>query len=77
MIGIDDVKYPRLLPVPLTTIHQPCHNLGKMALSLMLDRIARPDLPTQDLPLGCELVVRKSCGSAWLAWTSSGARRPF
>ena len=64
MIGIDDVKYARLLPVPLTTIHQPCHNLGKMALSLMLDRIAYPDLPTRDLLLSCELVVRKSCGSA-------------
>jgi len=64
MMGIDDVKYARLLPVPLTTIHQPCHNLGKMALSLMLDRIAHPDLPPRDLLLSCELVVRKSCGSA-------------
>ena len=64
MIGVDDVKYARLLPVPLTTIHQPCQNIGKMALSLMLDRIAHPDLPTRDLLLSCELVVRKSCGGA-------------
>jgi GntR family transcriptional regulator, arabinose operon transcriptional repressor len=64
IVGFDDVKYARLLPVPLTTIHQPCHNLGKMALSIMLDRIAHPDLPTRDVLLSCELVVRKSCGSA-------------
>ena len=63
MVGVDDVKYARLLPVPLTTIHQPCHSLGKMALSLMLDRIAQPDLPTRDLLLSCQLVVRKSCGA--------------
>jgi GntR family transcriptional regulator, arabinose operon transcriptional repressor len=62
MVGIDDVKYARLLPVPLTTVHQPCHNLGKMALSIMLDRIAHPDLPTRDVLLSCDLVLRKSCG---------------
>ncbi len=64
IMGVDDMKYARLLPVPLTTIRQPCHNLGKMAISMMLDRIAHPDLPTRDLLLSCELVVRKSCGSA-------------
>ncbi len=63
MVGFDDVKYARLLPVPLTTIHQPCQNLGKMALSVMLDRIAHPDLPARDVLLSCELVVRKSCGA--------------
>lgn len=63
MVGIDDVRYAKLLPVPLTTIHQPCHNLGKMAISMMLERIANPDLPTRDLLLNCDLVVRKSCGS--------------
>jgi len=62
MMGMDDVRYARLLPVPLTTIHQPCQNLGKMALSMMLDRIANPELPTRDLLLNFELVVRKSCG---------------
>jgi GntR family transcriptional regulator of arabinose operon len=64
MVGMDDVKYARLLPVPLTTIHQPCQNIGKMALAVMLDRIAHPDFPTRDVLLSCELVVRKSCGGA-------------
>ncbi len=26
MMGMDDVRYARLLPIPLTTIHQPCQN---------------------------------------------------
>lgn len=63
VVGIDDVKYARLLPVPLTTQRQPCRDIGKVALSVMLDRIANPDLPPRDVLLGCELIVRKSCGS--------------
>jgi GntR family transcriptional regulator of arabinose operon len=63
IVGIDDVKYARLLPVPLTTQHQPCRDIGRMALAVMLDRIANPDLPPRDVLLGCELIVRQSCGS--------------
>jgi len=64
IVGIDDVKYARLLPVPLTTLRQPCRDIGRIALTVMLDRIANPDLPPRDVLLGCELVVRKSCGTA-------------
>jgi GntR family transcriptional regulator, arabinose operon transcriptional repressor len=67
MVGIDDVKYARLLPVPLTTQHQPCRNLGRIALGTMLDRIANPSLPPRDILLGCELMVRQSCGSRKIA----------
>jgi DNA-binding LacI/PurR family transcriptional regulator len=35
-----------------------------MALAVMLDRIAHPDLPTRDVLLSSDLVVRKSCGGA-------------
>jgi len=63
MVGIDDVKYARLLPVPLTTQHQPCRDIGRIALAVMLDRIANPDLPPRDVLLGCKLMVRQSCGS--------------
>ncbi len=64
IVGIDDVKYARLLPVPLTTLHQPCRDIGRIALTVMLDRIANPDLPPRDVLLRCELIVRKSCGMA-------------
>ena len=64
ILGIDDVKYARLLPVPLTTLHQPCRDIGRMAMAVMLDRIANPDLPPRDVLLRCDLVVRKSCGMA-------------
>ena len=61
--GFDDVKYARLLPVPLTTIHQPCRNIGEAAMAAMLERVSRPDMPARDILLGCKLVVRDSCGA--------------
>ncbi|HTR25822.1 MAG TPA: GntR family transcriptional regulator [Terriglobales bacterium] len=63
IVGIDDVKYARLLPVPLTTLHQPCRDIGRMAIAAMLDRIANPDLPPRDVLLRCEVVVRRSCNA--------------
>ena len=63
IIGIDDVRYARLLPVPLTTERQPCKDLGRLALAVMLDRIANPDLPARDVLLGCQLIIRQSCGA--------------
>lgn len=61
--GIDDVKYASLLPIPLTTQHQPCLDIGRVAMATMLDRIENPDFPTRDVSLSCRLVVRQSSGS--------------
>jgi DNA-binding LacI/PurR family transcriptional regulator len=63
MVGIDDVKYAGLLGVPLTTLHQPCREIGEVAISTMLERIANPELPARDIVLDCQLVIRRSCGS--------------
>ena len=60
IVGMDDVEYSTLLPVPLTTIHQPCREIGEAAMSAMLDRIAHPDMLARDILLDCKLVVRDS-----------------
>jgi GntR family transcriptional regulator, arabinose operon transcriptional repressor len=64
IVGIDDVEYAKLLPVPLTTVHQPCREIGAAAVGAMLERIANPEMPIRDILLDCKLVVRDSCGSA-------------
>jgi DNA-binding LacI/PurR family transcriptional regulator len=60
IVGIDDVKYASLLQVPLTTIHQPCFDIGTTALLAMLDRLERPNAPARDFLLDFRLVVRQS-----------------
>ena len=55
-------EYVAFAPVPLTTIHQPCRAIGEAAMSVMLERIARPDTLARDVMLDCRLVVRESCG---------------
>jgi GntR family transcriptional regulator, arabinose operon transcriptional repressor len=63
IVGIDDVKYASLLPVPLTTQHQNCADIGAMAMATMLQRIENPKLPTRDVLLQTHTVIRKSCGT--------------
>jgi DNA-binding LacI/PurR family transcriptional regulator len=63
LVAVDDVKYAGLLPVPLTSIHQNCAEIGAIALATMLERIERPNLPTRDILLQTSLVIRNSCGS--------------
>lgn len=60
--GIDDVEYASLLPVPLTTLRQPCREIGVAAMSAMVERVAHPDLPPRDILLHGQLVVRGSSG---------------
>ena len=63
LAGIDGAEFSELLPVPLTTLRQPTRQIGDAALAAMLQRVARRDLPTRDILLPCELVVRRSCGA--------------
>jgi GntR family transcriptional regulator of arabinose operon len=63
IVGIDDVEYAKLLPVPLTTVHQPCREIGAAAVGAMLERIARPEMPIRDILLDSKLVIRDSCGA--------------
>lgn len=63
MVGVDDVSYAKFLPTPLTTLRQNCAEIGEVAMSVMLDRIHRPDQPVKDVRVRTELVIRESCGS--------------
>jgi GntR family transcriptional regulator of arabinose operon len=63
VVGFDDVTYGSLLEVPLTTIHQPCADIGASAMAAMLDRIDNPALPPRSILLNGHLIVRQSCGA--------------
>lgn len=63
IVGMDDVRYASLLPVPLTTIHQDCAGIGAIAMATMLNRLEHPELPIRDVLVPVRLVVRRSCGA--------------
>jgi len=63
LVGIDDVEFAALLPVPLTTLRQPSRQIGDAALGAMLERVSRRGLVARDILLDVELVVRESCGA--------------
>lgn len=72
IVGMDDVKYASLLPVPLTTIRQDCAGIGMAAMATMLERLEHPELPVRDVLVPIKLIVRRSCG-AYLAKAMSNA----
>ncbi|TSA37031.1 MAG: GntR family transcriptional regulator [Verrucomicrobiaceae bacterium] len=61
--GFDDVRYATLLVVPLTTIHQPCREIGVTAFHTLMQRIAQPEWPPRAVMLTPHLAVRGSCGA--------------
>jgi DNA-binding LacI/PurR family transcriptional regulator len=77
IVGIDDVQYASLLPVPLTTVHQPCREIGMAAVAAMLERIALPNMPAHDILLDCKLVVRSSCGAHTSVGEAASESRRF
>lgn len=63
VVGFDDVKYASLVSVPLTTIHQPCAQIGAAAVQAMIQRIENPTMPSRDIFIEFYLAVRQSCGT--------------
>lgn len=61
--GFDDVKYASLLSVPLTSYHQPCEDIGKVAAQVMVNRIKNPESPNCRITLKGSIIVRSSSGS--------------
>jgi len=63
LAGFDDVRFATLLPVALTTIHQPCRDIAEVAFRAMTERIREPTIPRRTLTVAPRLVVRESCGA--------------
>jgi len=63
VIGFDDVTYTAQMSPPLTTIHQPLTEMGKMAANMLLRLIAGQQLDSNHVELSTSLVVRESCAA--------------
>jgi GntR family transcriptional regulator of arabinose operon len=63
IVGFDDVAYAKFLPVPLTTIHQNCSEMGELAMAVMLNRLRNENGRGVDVLVPFDLVIRDSCGA--------------
>ncbi len=58
--GFDDVRYAKLLTPPLTTMRQPCAELGATAVATMVSRLRETHAPARRILLRAQLVERAS-----------------
>lgn len=60
LAGFDDIQLAAPMTPPLTTIHQPCNEIGAVAYETLIGRILNPALPVREICLSAPLVVRES-----------------
>ena len=60
LAGFDDVRFSVTTTPPLTTVHQPCADIAKIAYRTLRERIGGADLPPRRILLSAPLVVRES-----------------
>jgi DNA-binding LacI/PurR family transcriptional regulator len=63
IIGFDNVEMSQITSPPLTTIDQPKYEIGKAAIEMLLNMMAKDGIrePEQRV-IGVRLIERKSCG---------------
>jgi LacI family transcriptional regulator len=62
--GFDDFDLAEFTSPPLTVVRQPAQEMGRVAASLLFDRISRGETPHTGnrIVLPVEIVLRRSCG---------------
>lgn len=66
VIGFDDVDYTTMFHPHITTIAQPCYELGRQSAHLLFSKISLvKDIPNE-IKLDHELIIRESSGSPTL-----------
>jgi len=61
LVGFDDIEFAKF--VGLTTMRQPIADMGRLAVTRLLDRIQGMETGDFHRELAAELIVRESCGS--------------
>jgi LacI family transcriptional regulator len=60
IVGLDDVRYSAFLPIPITTLQQPCASIGTQAADLMVRRLNHDTHPPRRILFDTRLIVRTS-----------------
>jgi LacI family transcriptional regulator len=62
VVGFDDRPFAAHLPIPLTTVALPLHEMGMLAAARVFEALDGADLRHELERVPCRLVVRASCG---------------
>jgi LacI family transcriptional regulator len=62
VVGFDDLPQAMVTFPFLTVAAQPAFEMGRRSVGLLLERVASPNRPVQDVVLPTELVLRRSSG---------------
>jgi LacI family transcriptional regulator len=62
VVCFDDTPQFTVSPPFLTTTVQPAAEMGRVAINLLLNRLAEPEREIQDVVLPTKLIIRSSCG---------------
>ena len=60
VVGFDDIRFARYFDPPLTTIAQPMADLGREAMSMLIEILTGDDVPPRKRILPTQLIVRGS-----------------
>ncbi|HIQ12114.1 MAG TPA: LacI family transcriptional regulator [Caldilineales bacterium] len=60
--GFDDIPMAETAHPPLTTIHQPIYKIGRMLAEMLIKIIRNEPVPSRQIILQPQLMVRRSCG---------------
>jgi LacI family transcriptional regulator len=60
IIGFDDMTWAPSLQPPLTVVAQPTYEIGRQAAYFLLERFENPGIPTRNLVLETQLILRAS-----------------
>lgn len=61
IVGFDDIELAK--HAQLTTVRQPMHTMGSIALQMLVERMKHPDAPPRLSTFLPELIVRRTCGA--------------
>ncbi|RLD12056.1 MAG: hypothetical protein DRI44_02050 [Chlamydiae bacterium] len=61
LVGFGDLHEGKFLDTPLTTVAQNKEEMGRKAITLLLDRIKKPNSRRKELLVKTKLIERKSC----------------
>ena len=77
VIGFDDVPLAEHFRPPLTIIHQPIYDIGKMICQMLIEIRRGEDLVERQIILQPELVIRQSSGTGQIAFGKGVIDRLF